>query len=72
MTFPASQEVNIQELIERARAAYDAMSPVDQALHDDEQRRSFVRGQCGHDPGPSILAEEVRRLRRALQAREGK
>lgn len=48
-----------------------ALSPVEKALHDAERRRSFVRGQLGHDPGPDVLAEEVKRLR-ALLAEAGR
>lgn len=62
------------DLTERLHAvveAYKAMPPVEQALHDAAQRRSFVRGQCGADPGPDVLAEEVLRLR-ALLADQGK
>lgn len=62
---------DIDELLKAAVAQYAAMSPVDKALHDDEQRRSFVRGQGGTDPGPGVLAEEVRRLRARLTAAEG-
>jgi hypothetical protein len=47
--------------------AYNSLSPVDRALHDADQRRSFVRGQCGRDPGPDVLADEVRRLRAQMQ-----
>jgi hypothetical protein len=54
--------VDLGPLITRALAAVEAMSPVDRALHDADQRRSFVRGM-GKDPGPDVLAEEVRRLR---------
>lgn len=54
---------DIGPLMKKAVAAFEAMSPVDKALHLADQRRSFVRGQIGRDPGPSVLAEEVRRLR---------
>lgn len=39
----------IQELIDRAKTAYDAMNPSQRARHDYEQRRSFVRGMCPFD-----------------------
>lgn len=56
----------LEERLLEAVRAYEAMSPIDRALHDADQRRSFVRGQCGRDPGPNVLAEEVRRLRTLL------
>ncbi len=59
-------EDHLAALIKKARASYDAMAPVERALHDADQRRSFVRGQSGRDPGPDVLAEEVRRLRGAV------
>ncbi len=70
-----SDAQTLRDVIARARGTFDALSPVDQALHRDEQRRSWARGMCGRDPGPSVLAEEVRRLRAenaALRARLAK
>jgi hypothetical protein len=52
----------------KAIADYNALPAVDRALLDDEQRRSHIRGLLGEDPGPSVLAEEVRRLRAENQA----
>lgn len=60
-------KIDIAELTAMARVKYENMSPVERALHDADQKRSFVRGQAGHDPGPDVLAEEVRRLRVALE-----
>lgn len=37
------------------------MDPVAQALALEEQARSWCRGASGADPGPSVLADEVRR-----------
>lgn len=37
---------NITDLIARAVAAYEAMTPEQKVAHDYEQRRSFVRGMC--------------------------
>lgn len=62
------RDARLAALVQRARAAYDAMSPVDRAMHDAEQRRSFIRGQCGRDPGPDVLVEEIKRLRALLKA----
>ena len=36
----------LRELVAKAQARYDAMTPEQQAHHDHEQRRSFVRGMC--------------------------
>jgi hypothetical protein len=54
---------DLSALMARALAAVAAMSPVDRALLDSDQRLSFIRGMIGRDPGPDVLAEEVRRLR---------
>ena len=35
----------LKELIDRAQARFDAMSPTDQAIHQLEQRRSWIRGE---------------------------
>ena len=51
----------LQTRLEAAVEYYNAMPLVERALHDDDQRRSFVRGQSGRDLGPSVLADEVRR-----------
>lgn len=32
-------------------------------MHDAEQRRSFIRGQTGRDPGPDPLVEEINDLK---------
>jgi hypothetical protein len=39
-------DAHLWELAEKARAAYDAMTPEQKDRHDYEQRRSFVRGMC--------------------------
>lgn len=46
-----------------AALRYELMSPVDRALHDDEQRRSWVVGQNGNRPPAHPLADEVRKQR---------
>lgn len=56
----------LREKVEAARKWYESLSPVDRALHDDDQRRSWVRGESGTDPGEHVLAAEVRRLRALL------
>lgn len=58
------------ELCRQMRAAvaeYEALSPVDKALADSDQRRSYVKGETGCDPGDA-LADEVRRLRSLVSA----
>jgi hypothetical protein len=42
--------------------------PVDRALMQSDQRRSFIRGQSGHEAPPDVLADEVRRLRGIIAA----
>ena len=59
-------EEPLADLIRRAQARYDALSPHEKAVHDDEQRRSFIRGLGGADPGPHPLLEENTELRTAL------
>lgn len=69
MNAPTPDAEKLADAMTRARAAYDALSPMDKALADADQKRSFIRGQGGRDPGPDVLAEEVRRLRVELAAR---
>jgi hypothetical protein len=56
-----------KQKVAEAVARYESLSPVDKALHDSEQRRSWVRGETGRDPG-DVLADEVRRLRASAPA----
>jgi hypothetical protein len=39
-------EPEFKALVAKAQAVYDAMTPDQKAFHDQEQRRSFVRGMC--------------------------
>lgn len=55
----------LADAIKRVREAYEALAPVDKALADSDQRRSYVEGLGGRDPG-DVLADEVRRLRSEL------
>ena len=41
---------DIDALIAEGVARYNAMSPVERALHDVAQKRSFIRGQMGAEP----------------------
>lgn len=60
---------DLMRMVQDAQARFDALSPVDQALHLAAQRRSMMLGLSGSDsptPPPSaidMLGEEVRRLR---------
>jgi hypothetical protein len=67
MTDTPLSDGELYALIDKARAAYEAMSPVDKALADSDQRRSWVRGEVGHAPA-DVLADEVRHLRSQLEA----
>ena len=62
---------NLGALMQRAADYLKSLSPVDRALMDDQQRRSWVIGETGRDPGPNVLASEVLRLRRELEWRRG-
>ena len=61
-------DVTLKNMLEQALAAYAAMSPVERAIHDDAQRRSFLRGQTGRDPGENPLVTEIMQLRTELAA----
>ena len=55
--------------IEQAQAEHAALPPVDRALAEIDQRNSWVRGvypNAKDDDAGSVLANEVRRLRRLL------
>lgn len=56
------ESASLDAAIKAACEAYEKLSPVDKALHDSDQRRSYVEGETGRDPG-DVLADEVRRLR---------
>lgn len=65
----AERDAGLRRLINQSQAEHDAMAPVDRALADVDQRNSFVRSQMDSskcDDPASVLAVEVRRLRRAL------
>lgn len=38
--------LSLPELVKKAQAAYDAMTPSQKLRHDYMQRRSFARGMC--------------------------
>lgn len=61
---------DLYAIVAANKAALAAMSPVDRALHDSDQRRSWVRGMTGREPPRDVLADEVRRLRAEHAARE--
>lgn len=61
---------DLDAIVAANKAALAAMSPVDRALHDSDQRRSWVRGMTCREPPRDVLADEVRRLREELAARE--
>lgn len=64
---------DLAEAIKRATEHYESLSAVDKALADERQKRSWVMGETGRDPGFSVLAMEVLRLRQELAGqREGK
>ena len=62
---------DLSEAIQKAAAHHESLSAVDKALADEQQRRSWVIGETGRDPGFSTLALEVLRLRRELAEQRG-
>lgn len=64
-TMPVETSETMADLVAKAQARFEALSPVDQALHISDQRRSFLRGMGADTPPPDVLADEVRRLRAA-------
>lgn len=60
-------EEELKRLIAEAQARYDALSPEQKAIHDRDQRRSFVRGMLPDEVPP----EEVRRRVEAMLGKDG-
>jgi hypothetical protein len=52
----------MDDLLKKSVAAYNAMSPEQRADHDYEQRRSFVRGMCPFRNDYSEWCKTVDRL----------
>lgn len=59
----------LEQAIEKAQAHYESMSTVDKALMEAQQKRSWVFGETGRDPGLGVLAAEVLRLRGELEGK---
>lgn len=57
---------DLSDMIAKAVSHYDSLSSVDKALADEQQRRSWIMGETGRDPGFTVLAQEVLRLRKEL------
>ena len=60
-------------LVAEGVARYNAMSPVERALHDVAQKRSFIRGQMGAEPAASpefVLADALTAERAKVAALE--
>lgn len=49
MLEPAPARPDLDDLVRQAVARYEALGPLDRAIHDMEQRRSFVRGLRSED-----------------------
>lgn len=62
---------NLSDLLKRAAEYVKGLSPVEHALMIAQQKRSWVIGETGRDPGLEPLALEVLRLRNELQWRRG-
>lgn len=52
----------IELLIARAKARYDALTSEEKANYDYEQRRSFVRGMCPDNRDYNSWCREVDKL----------
>lgn len=51
----------LAELLKKAAAAYEALSPLEKARHNYDQRRSWIRGEMGLEH-PDKPADEIERL----------
>lgn len=58
-TAPVRPELS--ELLKRAKAAYEALSPLEKARHDYDQKRSWVRGEMGLEH-PDWPSDEIERI----------
>lgn len=63
--------MDLSEKIKATVEHYESLSAVDKALADEQQKRSWVIGETGRDPGFSVLALEVLRLREELKKERG-
>lgn len=52
-------EAELKELVAKAQAAYDKLSPSDKLRHDYMQRRSFVRGMCPEERDYAAWCDHV-------------
>ncbi len=51
----------LETLLKKAAAAYEALSPLEKASHNYDQRRSWIRGEMCLEY-PEMTAEEIERL----------
>jgi hypothetical protein len=51
----------LMAIIKRAQAAYEALSPIEKARHNYDQRRSYIRGEMGIEH-PEMSDEELDRI----------
>lgn len=54
-------EAELITLVKKAQAKYDALSPLEQARHNYDQQRSYVRGEMGFEH-PDWSVEEINRI----------
>lgn len=61
MTEENRQFYELADLLKKAADAYEALSPLEKARHNYDQKRSWVRGEMGLEY-PDMTPEEIDRL----------
>ena len=64
-------DFNLQELARQSNEAFKRLSPIEQIIANNEQKKSFLRGMVGPRPGEvndvDMLYSEILRLRKMLE-----
>lgn len=64
------RNTELQELLKKAVAAYEALPPIEKARHKYDQRRSWIRGEMGLEY-PEMTMDEIERRIDQGEARMG-
>lgn len=59
---PSLSDVDLQELVARAQAHFDRLTPSQKLRHRYMQKRSFTRGMCPSDSDYKTHCDAVERL----------